>query len=210
MKTFFFKINFIFRCSTPITETKCYHCEHDHKELCCLYAYDCLEDGPRYSNWKFELEKKVPFQIQNIPQIPEAISGNLTPKGFPGFTYSNLERIEYEMRRNAQQQQQQHMPPVWMRQFFYPMFSTGKYSTAQNNYYTPFQHHNQQLQQQMQMQYFHQHYQPYQQFYEQPTGQMFYPNQPSYNHYSVISPIHVSIGTPYQQNYPMAMYVYNR
>lgn len=174
-----------------------------------MYAYDCLEDGPRYSNWKFELEKKGPFQIQNIPQIPEAISGNLTPKGFPGFTFANLERIEYEMRRNAQQQQQQ-IPPVWMRQFFYPMFSTGKYSTAQNSYYTPFQHQNQQMQQPIQMQYSNfPCYQPYQQFYGPPTGQMFYPNQPSYNHYSVIPPIHVSIGTPYQQNYPMAMYVYN-
>lgn len=153
------------------------------------------------------MEKKVPFQIQNIPQIPEAISGNLTPKGFPGFTYSNLEKIEYEMRRNAQQQQ--HIPPVWMRQFFYPMFSTGKYSTAQNSYYTPFQHQNQQ-----QMPFFNQssnfpNYQPYQQFYGQPTGQMYFANQPNYNHFSVISPIHVSIGTPYQQNYPMAMYVYN-
>lgn len=108
------------------------------------------------------------------------------------------------MRRNAQQQQQQ-IPPVWMRQFFYPMFSTGKYSTAQNNYSTPLE---------QQMPYFNQNlnfpcYQPYQQFYGQPTGQMFYPNQPNYNYYSVISPIHVSIGTPYQQNYPMAMYVYN-
>lgn len=192
----------ISRCSTPITETKCFHCEHDHKELCCLYAYDCLEDGPRYSNWKFELEKKVPFQIQNVPQIPEAISGNLTPKGFPGFTYSNLERIELEMRRNAQQQQQ--IPPVWMRQFFYPMFATGKYSTAQTNYYTPFQHQNQQ-----QIQYSNfPCYQPYQQYYG-PTGQVYYPSQPMFNHYSVISPIHVSVGQPYQQNYPMAMYVYN-
>lgn len=106
------------RLSSPSKEI-CIHCEHDHNRACCLYFYDGPEDGPMYSNWKKELENPTSQRSYPVSKIPEAISGNTTPKGFPGFSYNNAEFIE----RHYGNYKNNGIPTGWFRQYYYPLFA---------------------------------------------------------------------------------------
>lgn len=39
------------RSSTP-SEEICFHCDHNHSKVCCLYLHDTPDDGQMYSYWK--------------------------------------------------------------------------------------------------------------------------------------------------------------
>uniref|UniRef100_A0A182WP70 Uncharacterized protein n=1 Tax=Anopheles minimus TaxID=112268 RepID=A0A182WP70_9DIPT len=102
------------RCSTP-SPAYCFHCDHDHRERCCLYVGDTPEDGPFYSRWKSDLENPT-VRPQYIPKIPEAVSGNSTPFWFPAYTYTKPEVIKQKML-----EKNPPPPAVWMRQYYYPI-----------------------------------------------------------------------------------------
>uniref|UniRef100_A0A182J1C9 Uncharacterized protein n=1 Tax=Anopheles atroparvus TaxID=41427 RepID=A0A182J1C9_ANOAO len=140
------------RCSTP-SPAYCFHCEHDHRERCCLYVGDKPEDGPYYSRWKRDLEIPT-VRPQYIPKIPEAVSGNSTPFWFPAYTYTKPEDIKQKM-----MEKHPPLPPVWMRQYYYPIVGHGHEYQLLNQATleppTPYQQYLQQHQQE--------HYRMYQQ-----------------------------------------------
>ncbi|XP_053676000.1 uncharacterized protein LOC128726228 [Anopheles nili] len=144
------------RCSTP-SPAYCFHCDHDHRERCCLYIGDTPEDGPYYSRWKRNLENPS-VRPQYIPKIPEAVSGNSTPFWFPAYTYTKPETIKQKM-------MEKHPPPpaVWMRQFYYPIVGYGREYQLMNQATleppTPYQQYLQQHQQEL-YRMCHQQYQP--------------------------------------------------
>uniref|UniRef100_A0A182QCV3 Uncharacterized protein n=1 Tax=Anopheles farauti TaxID=69004 RepID=A0A182QCV3_9DIPT len=134
------------RCSTP-SPAYCFHCDHAHRERCCLYIGDTPEDGPYYSRWKRDLENPS-VRPQYIPKIPEAVSGNSTPFWFPAYTYTKPEAIKQKML-------EKHPPPpaVWMRQFYYPIVGYGHEYQLMNQATveppTPYQQYLQQHQQEL-------------------------------------------------------------
>ncbi|XP_058122541.1 alpha-protein kinase 1-like [Anopheles ziemanni] len=157
------------RCSTP-SPAYCFHCDHDHRERCCLYVGDKPEDGPYYSRWKRDLENPS-VRPQYIPKIPEAVSGNSTPFWFPAYTYTKPEEIRQKM-----MEKHPPLPPVWMRQYYYPLVGHGHEYQLLNQATleppTPYQqylqqhqqelyrlyHQQQQQQMQQQQQFHHQHH----------------------------------------------------
>ncbi|XP_050082584.1 uncharacterized protein LOC126569490 [Anopheles aquasalis] len=144
------------RCSSP-SPAYCFHCDHDHRERCCLYVGDKPEDGPYYSRWKRDLENPT-VRPQYIAKIPEAVSGNSTPFWFPAFTYTKPEDIKQKM-----MEKHPPVPQVWMRQYYYPIVGYGHEHQLLNqatlNPPTPYQQYLQQHQQEVYRLY----YQPHQQ-----------------------------------------------
>jgi hypothetical protein len=70
------------RTSSPSPDI-CFHCAHDHKEMCCLYLHDELQDGPRYSDFKRRLETDDYFVDIN----DGVVAGNISfcsAKDYPG------------------------------------------------------------------------------------------------------------------------------
>uniref|UniRef100_A0A8W7PDX8 Uncharacterized protein n=1 Tax=Anopheles coluzzii TaxID=1518534 RepID=A0A8W7PDX8_ANOCL len=134
------------RCSTP-SPAYCFHCDHDHRERCCLYVGDTAEDGPYYSRWKRDLENPT-VRPQYIPKIPEAVSGNSTPFWFPAYTYTKPEAIKQKM-----MEKNPPPPAVWMRQFYYPVVGYGHEYQLMNQATveppTPYQQYLQQHQQEV-------------------------------------------------------------
>uniref|UniRef100_A0A2M4CIN2 Uncharacterized protein n=1 Tax=Anopheles darlingi TaxID=43151 RepID=A0A2M4CIN2_ANODA len=134
------------RCSTP-SPAYCFHCDHDHRERCCLYVGDKPEDGPYYSRWKRDLENPS-VRPQYIAKIPEAVSGNSTPFWFPAFTYAKPEDIKQKM-----MEKHPPVPQVWMRQYYYPIVGYGHEHQLLNqatlNPPTPYQQYMQQHQQEI-------------------------------------------------------------
>ncbi|XP_058056680.1 uncharacterized protein LOC131208054 [Anopheles bellator] len=106
------------RASTP-SQAYCFHCDHDHRERCCLYVGDKPEDGPNYSRWKRDLENPT-VRPQYVPKIPEALSGNSTPDWFPAYTFSKPADIRKKMA-----ERHPPPPPVYMRQYYYPIVGYG-------------------------------------------------------------------------------------
>uniref|UniRef100_A0A182LSS8 Uncharacterized protein n=1 Tax=Anopheles culicifacies TaxID=139723 RepID=A0A182LSS8_9DIPT len=148
------------RCSTP-SPAYCFHCDHDHRERCCLYVGDTPEDGPYYSRWKRDLENPT-VRPQYIPKIPEAVSGNSTPFWFPAYTYTKPEAIKQKiLEKNPPP------PAVWMRQYYYPIVGYGHeyqlMNQATQERPTPYQQYLQQHQQDLYRLYNHQQQQQQQQ-----------------------------------------------
>ncbi|XP_050077417.1 uncharacterized protein LOC126564418 [Anopheles maculipalpis] len=141
------------RCSTP-SPAYCFHCDHDHRERCCLYVGDTPDDGPYYSRWKRDLENPT-VRPQYIPKIPEAVSGNSTPFWFPAYTYTKPEAIKQKML-----EKNPPPPAVWMRQFYYPIVGYGHEYQLMNQATmerpTPYQQYLQQHQQDVYRLYHHQ------------------------------------------------------
>ncbi|KFB45249.1 hypothetical protein ZHAS_00013087 [Anopheles sinensis] len=147
------------RCSTP-SPAYCFHCDHDHRERCCLYVGDKPEDGPYYSRWKRDLENPS-VRPQYIPKIPEAVSGNSTPFWFPAYTYTKPEEIRQKM-----MEKHPPLPPVWMRQYYYPLVGHGHEYQLLNQATleppTPYQQYLQQHQQELYRMYHQQQQQQFQ------------------------------------------------
>ncbi|XP_053661927.1 uncharacterized protein LOC128711089 [Anopheles marshallii] len=148
------------RCSTP-SPAYCFHCDHDHRERCCLYVGDKPEDGPYYSRWKRDLENPT-VRPQYIPKIPEAVSGNSTPFWFPAYTYTKPEAIKQKML-----EKNPPLPAVFMRQYYYPIVGYGHeyqlMNQATQERPTPYQQYLQQHQQDLYRLYHHQQQQQQQQ-----------------------------------------------
>ncbi|XP_055548210.1 uncharacterized protein LOC129731875 isoform X1 [Wyeomyia smithii] len=99
------------RSSTP-SPAYCFHCDHRHREKCCLYIGDNEEDINRYSAWKQDLEQSCD-KPQHTSRIPDAISGNTTPYWFPQFTYTNPYKKEEPKKKE----------PSRAKQFYHPLLS---------------------------------------------------------------------------------------
>ncbi|XP_035909935.1 uncharacterized protein LOC118511220 [Anopheles stephensi] len=141
------------RCSTP-SPAYCFHCDHGHRERCCLYVGDTPDDGPYYSRWMRDLENPT-VRPQYIPKIPEAVSGNSTPFWFPAYTYTKPGAIKQKML-----EKNPPPPAVWMRQFYYPIVGYGHEYQLMNQATlerpTPYQQYLQQHQQDVYRMYHHQ------------------------------------------------------
>ncbi|KAL1394603.1 hypothetical protein pipiens_011835 [Culex pipiens pipiens] len=75
------------RSSSPTRRESCYHCEHQHRERCCLYIEEseASEDLLVYPRWKSYLEHTdiIPGEYD---LLPEAVSAGTTPNWFPTAT----------------------------------------------------------------------------------------------------------------------------
>lgn len=80
------------RSSTP-DPSYCCHCDHKHRERCCLYLGDKMDDLNRYSAWTEDF-KNTPVKPQNVKCIPEAVSYNTTPHWFPRYTSVKPDRAK--------------------------------------------------------------------------------------------------------------------
>ena len=134
------------RCSTP-SHVICEHCDHDHKQECCLYYLDKPEDAVRYSKWKIELETNKDVPAQYVPKIPEAISGATTPSWFPTYSLNNPHQtqtkvfypIYHQQQLEEQYRREARLGPfpqaqVYVKQFSYPAFAIGQNQMMENPY----------------------------------------------------------------------------
>nr|XP_029708859.1 uncharacterized protein LOC115255127 [Aedes albopictus] len=128
------------RSSTP-DPPYCYHCDHQHRERCCLHRDDKLDDVNRYSTWTEDF-RKTPGRPQDVKCIPEAVSYNSSPHWFPRYTSTNPNRAEGLAPRGPQSSAATANIP--------PSTSTVHYSDKQNpelSEQTPYQQYASELRQ---------------------------------------------------------------
>lgn len=77
------------RTSSPSPDI-CFHCAHHHSEKCCLYLYDELQDGPRYSDFKRRLETDDYLKILNVRD--GVVAGNASRNG---LAIENFSKFNY-------------------------------------------------------------------------------------------------------------------
>lgn len=78
------------RCSS-FREEGCTHCQHFHFLQCCMKPCETMSGAMGYAEWKIDFEqKKAKKERKSKVGIPDALAGQFTPKGFPGFTDKRL------------------------------------------------------------------------------------------------------------------------
>lgn len=75
------------RCSS-FKEERCTHCQHFHFLQCCMTPCETISEAMGYAEWKVNFEAKQTKKVRRmkVKGIPDALAGQITPKGFPGFT----------------------------------------------------------------------------------------------------------------------------
>lgn len=83
------------RFSSP-TRNFCEHCDHQHRQSCCVYYHETTENALMYSLFKEELEmEKTRFYKYGLVD-PDIVSGGITPGGFPEFTNTEEMNLKEE------------------------------------------------------------------------------------------------------------------
>lgn len=79
------------RCSS-FSDEGCTHCQHFHFLQCCMQPCESISEAMGYAEWKIHFDGKRTKKEKRIKVkgIPDALAGQFTPKGFPGFTEKNL------------------------------------------------------------------------------------------------------------------------
>ncbi|KAL5277011.1 nullo family protein [Megaselia abdita] len=79
------------RCSSFRVEC-CTHCLHFHFLQCCMKPCETISEAMGYAEWKINFEQKRTKRVRKtkVKGISDALAGQFTPKGFPGFTDKNF------------------------------------------------------------------------------------------------------------------------